>query len=435
MANKLTYKFIFGFLLFINSFSSYIFAQSASTPSLTIGSPNGNEFWQIGKTPSITWDSVNLTSDVILEYSLNNGSSWLTIATVSNTTNSYPWLIPNTISSQSLVRAKSGTVEDVSNSVFEISDDTSSCNIVVLGSSTAYGTGATPLENSWVNLYGSAFFQKNTKLNVINLGYPGLTTYQILPTGTTLPNGVVETIDENRNITKALTFNPTAIIVNMPSNDTANGYSTASQLQNFAALNTFASDNLVQIWIATTQPRNFSSPSDIQTQIDVKDEILSIYADKAIDFWNGIADVDGKILANLDFGDGIHLNNDGHNILFNRVLNKNIEALTCLGGALNLTKTVINNNFDINVFPNPFKDFISISFNSKYSGELKAEFYDVLGRKIIQKNMGFSFKTGDNAITIGLKEMKSLHTQFIFGIFTFKTDNDIIQKRVKLVLK
>ena len=435
MSHKLTYKFIVGFLIFINSFSSFIFAQSESTPFLTIGSPNGNEFWQVGKTPSITWESANLTSDVVLEYSINNGSSWLPIATVSNTSNSYQWSIPNTISLQCLVRAKSDVVDDTSDAVFEISNDTSSCTIVVLGSSTAYGTGATPEENSWVNLYDSALFQKNTKLNIINLGYPGLTTYQILPTGTTLPNEVVETIDEDRNITKALTYNPTAIIVNMPSNDTANGYSVTSQLQNYATLNTVATNNSVQMWIATPQPRNFSTTSKIQTQIDVKDEMFSIYTDKAIDFWSDIDDVDGKILSNLDFGDGIHINNTGHNILFNRVLNKNIEEFTCLGETLSLTKTAINTDFELHVFPNPVKDFIFLYFNTNFSGELKAEFYDVLGRRISQKNMGFTFKTGNNNIPIGLKEVESLRNQFIFGIFTFKTDNNIIQKRVKLVLK
>ncbi|MFH4963721.1 GDSL-type esterase/lipase family protein [Gaetbulibacter sp. M235] len=434
MTYKLTYKIVFGFLILINSFSSFLFAQPETTPFLNIGSPNGNEFWQVGKTPSITWESANLTSDVVLEYSINNGSSWLPIATVSNTSKSYQWSIPNTISLQCLVRAKSDAIDDVSNAVFEISDDTSSCTIVVLGSSTAYGTGATPIENSWVNLYSSALFQKNTKLNVINLGYPGFTTYQILPTGTTLPDGVVETIDENRNITKALTYNPTAIIVNMPSNDTANGYSITSQLENYATLNSVSTDNSVQMWIATPQPRNFSTPSKIQTQIDVRDEIFSIYTDKAIDFWNDIADVNGKILSNLDFGDGIHLNNVGHNILFNRVLNKNIEEFTCPGGTLNLTKTVINADFELHIFPNPYKDFIFLNFNTNFSGELKAEFYDVLGRRITQKNMNFTFKTGNNNVPIGLKEIES-HNQLIFGIFTFKTDNNIIQKRVKLILK
>ena len=86
-------------------------------------------------------------------------------------------LIPNTVSySMSGSSNMQYSVEDVSNASFEISDDNSSCTIVVLGSSTAYGTGANPVDNSWVNLYASAIFQKNTKLNIVNLAYPGYTT-------------------------------------------------------------------------------------------------------------------------------------------------------------------------------------------------------------------------------------------------------------------
>ena len=48
--------------------------------------------------------------------------------------------------------------------------------------------------------------------------------------------------------------------------------------------------------------------------------------------------------------------------------------------------------------------------------------------------MDFSFKIGNNTINIGLKELESLQTQFIYGIFSFKTDNNTIIKRVKLVL-
>ncbi len=416
------------FFLFINLFCLSIIAQS-----ITITSPNGEEFWQVGKTPFIKWESAGLTSSVVLEYSVNNGVDWLPIANVSNTSSSYSWVIPNTISSQCLVRATSNTINDISDSAFEISDDTSSCNIVILGSSTAYGTGATPIENSWVNLYKAAIFQKNTKLNVINLGYPGLTTYQILPTGTTLPDGVSETIDLNRNITKALDNNPTAIIVNMPSNDTDKGYSIASQLQNFETLYTTASNNSVEMWITTTQPRNFTDPAKIQTQIDLKNDILSIYGVKAIDFWSNIADVDGKILSTVDNGDGIHVNNIGHNILFNGSLIKNIDATTCSNKPLSLTEIAVNNSYNLKVFPNPVKDYLLIEFESNNSGELKVDFYDLLGRKLFHKNSDFNFfKKGTNSMSIQLDETTSFHSQFIFGIFTFKTDNNIVQKQIKL---
>ncbi|WP_157804928.1 SGNH/GDSL hydrolase family protein [Confluentibacter lentus] len=415
------------YFVFLNIISFSVYGQC-----LTITAPNGDEYWQVGKTPSITWESNGLSSDVILEYSINNGYSWIPIATVPNTSVSYEWTIPNTASLQSLVRATSNTTVDTSNSVFEISEDTSSCNIVVLGSSTALGTGATPIENSWVNLYYTTIFQKNTKLNIINLSALGLTTYHILPTGTVLPDGVDVTIDEDRNITEALSYNPVAIIINMPSNDTAEGYSINAQLDNYAALNTAASNNSTPLWITTTQPRNFSSASNIQIQRDVKDQILSIYADKSISFWDGIADVDGKILSNLDAGDGIHLNNDGHAILFNKVLNKNIAETTCLGGSLGIEEITTNYVNDLKIHPNPVKDHVNIDFTSEFSGELSIELYDILGRKLLEKKADFG--TGNNSVPVLLNRNNSLSSKFIFGTLTFTTDNKIVQKSVKLVL-
>lgn len=413
--------------IFLSIFSISLYGQS-----ITITAPNGDEYWQAGKTPSITWESSGLVSDIILEYSINNGNTWLSIATVPNTANSYEWTIPNTASLQSLVRATSNVTVDTSNNVFEISQDTSSCTIVVLGSSTAFGTGATPIENSWVNLYDTAIFQKNTKLNIINLSAQGYTTYQILPTGTVLPGGIGVTIDEDRNITKAFSYNPVAIIINMPSNDTAEGYSINTQLDNYAALNTAASNNSTPLWITTTQPRNFSSASNIQIQIDVKDEIITIYGEKSINFWEGIADVDGKILSNLDAGDGIHLNNDGHAILFNKVLNKNIAETTCLGGSLGIEEITANYVNDLKIHPNPVKDHVNIDFTSEFSGELNIELYDILGRKLLENNA--NFRAGNNSVPVLINRNNSLSSKFIFGTLTFTTDNKIVQKSVKLVL-
>ncbi|WP_040281170.1 GDSL-type esterase/lipase family protein [Psychroserpens damuponensis] len=299
-------------------------------PTLSLNSPNGGEFWQVGKTPEIMWDSTDLSSDIDLEYSTDNGASWNPIATVSYLTNSYNWTIPNTPSENCLVRATSDAISDTSNGVFEISSDDTSCNIVVIGSSTAEGIGASSPEFAWVNLYAKALFQKNTRINVINYGKGGYTTYHLLPTGTPIPGGVGVTIDTERNITKAISDQPIAIIVNLPSNDTANGYPVADQLNNFATLYNEAVTNTIPIWITTTQPRNFGSPTQIQDQIDVRDGIISTYGTNSIDFWTNVAETDGTILSQLDYGDGVHLNNLGHNILFNKVLGKDIENADCI---------------------------------------------------------------------------------------------------------
>lgn len=413
-------------------FFIFIFCFPVFGQNLTITAPNGGEFWQVAKTPYISWESSGLNTNIVLEYSTNNGSSWLPITTVSNATNNYEWTIPNSVSTQCLVRATSNTTVDSSNAAFEISDDSSICTIVILGSSTACGIGANPIDdNSWVNRYASAIFQKNSKINIVNLAVPGYTTYQILPNGTTIPDGVNEVIDNTRNITKALTYSPVAIIINMPSNDTAEGYSAAMQIENYTTLNSYATVNSVPLWIATTQPRNLSS-ADIQTQIDVKDAILSTYGSKAINFWDGIVDTDGKILNSLDSGDGIHLNNDGHAILFNRVLDKNINGLTCTASSLGLDDETLNSYNSLKVYPNPAKDYVFIDFNSEFSGDLKIEFYDVLGRKLMEKNTDFT--GGHNSVYTLVKGNNYKGSQFIFGKLTFKTDSGSVQKSIKLML-
>jgi len=404
-------------------------------PSLTITSPNGGEFWQVGKSPNIIWESQELTASINLEYSIDNGSSWLPIATVSSTQKSYPWEVPNNISQQCLVRATSGSATDIGDAIFEISDDTSTCTIVVLGSSTSFGTGASIPENSWVNLYSSAIFQKNTKLKVENLSALGYTTYHILPTGTSIPAGVTVTIDQNKNITKALSFSPVAIIINMPSNDTENGYTYSAQLYNYNILKTEANSYSVGLWIATPQPRNAFVGTKLQTQKDVRDAITSIYANKAIDFWNDIAGTDDKILPLLNAGDGIHVNNDGHDILFNKVLSKNIDVTACVAQPLGITDMEISDNFNLKVYPNPVSDFIVLDFKSIVSGKLKAAFFDILGRELIPTQANFNFNSGHNSIIMNLKELEAMRGQIIFGLFTFNTNKGLIQKRVKLIIE
>ena len=69
--------------------------------------------------------------------------------------------------------------------------------VVILGSSTAVGTGASDYEHSWVGLF-SSYMAGST---LVNLALGGYTTYQILPTGTN--NGARPAVDPGHNITAA----------------------------------------------------------------------------------------------------------------------------------------------------------------------------------------------------------------------------------------
>lgn len=185
---------------------------------------------------------------------------------------------------------------------------------VILGSSTAAGVGAGVYDSSWVGR-SFAYLRKNVRFkgdSIINLARSGYTTNDIMPSG-----------DKNRNITKALSFKPYAVIVNMPSNDIAKGGTVESQMKNFAAIAELARQQKVVLWVTTSQPRNLDEAGR-KKLIELKDQIVNTYGKQAIDFWTDIANANGTINSMYNAGDGIHINSDGHRIFFTRVVAKKV---------------------------------------------------------------------------------------------------------------
>jgi lysophospholipase L1-like esterase len=189
--------------------------------------------------------------------------------------------------------------------------------ISVLGSSTAAGAGASHPDSAWVNRYRKSLQAIHTGNEVLNLAVGGYNSYRLMPTGSIPPAGRPWP-DTTKNITAALQALPDALIINLPSNDVALGYSVEEQLRNFDTLASVAAQAGVPLFVTTTQPRNFS-PAQVQKQIAVKDSLLARFGANAIDFWTGIADSNGLIYPAFNSGDGVHLNDAGHQLLFQRV--------------------------------------------------------------------------------------------------------------------
>lgn len=191
--------------------------------------------------------------------------------------------------------------------------------IVVLGSSTAEGIGTCPRDSSWVNRYRVYVQTFNPNNQVINLGKGGFSTYQVQPTADEYlrnrPNP-----DTTRNLTKALEYKPDGIILNLPSNDVADGNSIEEQLNNFRTLAALAEENNIELWVCTTQARNFPKAKDRRLQRNLYDSIRGIFYNNYIDFWTGFCDLEFKIHPQYDSGDGCHMNNGAHEILMNRVI-------------------------------------------------------------------------------------------------------------------
>lgn len=203
---------------------------------------------------------------------------------------------------------------------------TANLTIVVLGSSTAAGAGANPLSMSWAGRFDSYLRLLDPSNRVVNLGAGGFTTYNLLPTGTIPPPGRPWP-DTQRNISTAVSLHADAIIVNIPTNDTASGFSKGEQQTNYRIIAKTAQDAGIPLWFSTTQPRNL--PQEQRDALKAMcDWILATYGQRAIDFWTDVAAPDGSIVSALGYGDGVHLNNAGHAILFARVLQAAIpEAL------------------------------------------------------------------------------------------------------------
>jgi photosystem II stability/assembly factor-like uncharacterized protein len=90
--------------------------------NINITTPNGGENWEAGSSQTIKWTSINVIS-VDIDYSINNGASWVPIATNYTSTGQRPWITPSTPSTQCLVKISDSdnpNILDISNSTFTI---------------------------------------------------------------------------------------------------------------------------------------------------------------------------------------------------------------------------------------------------------------------------------------------------------------------------
>jgi lysophospholipase L1-like esterase len=183
--------------------------------------------------------------------------------------------------------------------------------IVVLGSSTSAGTGPSKPEHAWVPRYAAHLGERFPDFKVVNLAVGGQTTYHIQPDGYVPPAGRPAPTS-GKNISAALAFAPRALIVNMPSNDSAEGFSVAEQLANFERVAALATGAGVPLWLTTTQPRNFGKAAQLDAQVRVRDAILQKYAPRTLDFWTPFATSNRTLNPQYDAGDGTHLNDQAH---------------------------------------------------------------------------------------------------------------------------
>ena len=202
--------------------------------------------------------------------------------------------------------------------------------VVVLGSSTAEGFGPTSSDSTWVNRMRVYLDAVDPRFDVLNLAKGGYSTYHILPAGSDAPATMRDAPDPNRNIDAALAQNPVAILVGMTSNDAAYGIPDEVQKANFETVARKAEAAGVPLFVTTTAPRNFD-PDMRASQQRMRDWILERFGDRAVDVWTGAATADAGLNPQLDMGDGVHQNDAGHRMIFERMVAAGVAEAALAG--------------------------------------------------------------------------------------------------------
>lgn len=93
------------------------------TKTITVSSPNGGESWPAGSTRNIIWTTTDNVGDVKIKYSSDNGGNWTTVTSSTANDGIYSWTVPNSPSSQCLVKileASDSSTFDTNDSTFSI---------------------------------------------------------------------------------------------------------------------------------------------------------------------------------------------------------------------------------------------------------------------------------------------------------------------------
>jgi hypothetical protein len=217
--------------------------------------------------------------------------------------------------------------------------------IVVMGSSTVAGAAATSFDSAWAGRL-QALYRKNTNASdpdtvVTVVAAYGYNSYQELPTGYVAPIPRAP-VDPNTNITKALSYSPDIVIVNLPGNDVASfaqswvtpPYSIHETMDNFRVMRQAVLTTGASFFITTTQPRNDLNTAQREMQRNLKDSIIAVFGIYSINFWDDLVTTDGSLglrdeVRHLGFSDAdYHLNDLGHRLVFERVRQKDIFNIT-----------------------------------------------------------------------------------------------------------
>lgn len=196
--------------------------------------------------------------------------------------------------------------------------------LLVLGSSTSACWGPSLPANCYINRLSADYAAKGQPIIIDNRAVGGYNVYKSMPRSFKPPQGR-DTALAYYSITDALAANPDVILVNYPSNS-YDIFSIAEVMNCLRIIKSEANKAGKPCYITSTQPRSAFDAAGREKLRILKDSIIYQFGASAIDFWTDLADPIslGIAAAYQVAGDGVHMNDQAHELLFQRVLAKNI---------------------------------------------------------------------------------------------------------------
>lgn len=188
--------------------------------------------------------------------------------------------------------------------------------IAVIGSSTAVGTGANPIQDSsWVKL---------TEHYLQGLKYID-TIYNEAAGGTTTRDGDSDLRDTSL-IPVLNKFNPDLVIISYVSNDAVGDILPSETMARLRKMRDTVLGRGKICWITTPHPRDSLKDNSLIYQLQDLDSTYAEFPTSNLDFWDCLVATDGVDIApQYDIPkDGVHVNNAGHYQLFQVVKAANI---------------------------------------------------------------------------------------------------------------
>lgn len=196
---------------------------------------------------------------------------------------------------------------------------------VVMGSSSAVGAGASTFGNSWVGLLQTDELAEDVRFH--NIARGGYATYQSLSSSCVVAPSRRQP-DPEHNIDLALSLGADLVILSFPSNDAALGYAASETAANILLLRQQLADKNAALLVLSSQPRNMEK--DKQALLKEMNALLApVLTDCFVDVYDALVGPDGGLSPQYDAGDGVHLNDIGHALVFEEV-KSSLQSKRCV---------------------------------------------------------------------------------------------------------